>query len=85
MSERRTTRFDKQLEATSQELQQAARDVFLNSPQGQRVLDHILDTFCSVDAPTGALDPVTLAYRTGARDVGVRLKEMVYRDLSKKT
>jgi len=78
VSDRRTTRHQRQLEVTTHELQQAARRIFLESPEGQRVLDHILDTFCAVDAPMGSQEPMNLAYRAGARDVGVRIKELVF-------
>lgn len=61
----------------SAELQQMARMVF-GTPQGERILNQILDVYCAVEAPAGPMSAEAANYRNGARDVGVRIKELVY-------
>lgn len=80
MKHRRVTDLERMREQETAELQQAARRVF-GSPEGQRILDLILDTYCGVDAPIGVTDPMQLAMANGARNVGVRIKALVYADL----
>ena len=82
--QRRTTQANLDAEKQSTELQAAARRIFLGSPEGERILNHILDVYCAVDAPMGPMASEAAQYRNGARDVGVRIKELVYADLTNK-
>ena len=80
MKQRRVTDFQKVRENETAELQQAARRVF-GTPEGERILALILDTYCGVDQPIAATDPMQLAMVNGARNVGVRIKALLYADI----
>lgn len=71
-------------ETNSAELQQAARKVFLSTPEGERILKHIIDVFCKVDHVVGPQTSEMANYRNGMRDVGLCVKNLVYGDLNKK-
>lgn len=65
---------------------QLARDFagVWNEPRGRRVLEHILNYLCGVDAPLTAgpekaEDPYKTFYAVGRRDVGVDIKRIINR------
>lgn len=44
----------------------------------------ILDTYCGVDQAIVSSDPLALAAMNGARNVGVRIKALVYGEIKAK-